>query len=72
LKREHNEEEEGYFTFEWVCRDLACVGEGQLHRKRISAQTLEKAKAIAKLLFIPDNARVIEEEERMLKMAIVW
>jgi hypothetical protein len=72
MKREYDEQVKGYFTFEWVCRDPACAEEGHLHRKRISAQTLERARLKARAISIPENARIIEEEEQMLKMLIVW
>ena len=72
MKRDYAENTKGYFTFEWICHDPTCVDEGHLHRKRISAPTLEKARSIARLLSIPEDARVIEEEERNLKMTIAW
>ncbi|HVP24245.1 MAG TPA: hypothetical protein VMS77_10085 [Conexivisphaerales archaeon] len=72
MKRFVEDDDRGYYTFEWICRDPACSGENQLHRKRIRANSLEKAWLVAKAMSIPDCARVVEEEERKLKMTIAW
>ncbi len=72
MTKEMEEVRNNFFTFEWICRDPACVDEGYLHRKRVRAQSLERARSLAQKMSIPQDAKVIEEVEEKLKMLILW
>ena len=71
-KRSVDAGRDGFFTFEWVCRNPGCAFEGEMHRKRVKAPTLDKAKMGALQMGIPRYAKVLEEEEERLKMRIAW
>jgi len=72
LTKEIEVERNSFFTFEWICQDPACCSDGQIHRKRVRSQSLEKARSVARTLGIPRDAKVIEEVEEKLRMRTLW